>query len=468
MRIPEKPAATRLNSTAPSTAPSKATTETNTETKTETSAPEPSWSQSTPLPEAQPQTSSLLRVLGQSRIGHALLGFASFAGAVAPISKQVLDGLSSAPTRLATDTRTVTTMQARTESALRLDLFTRTDHVDLDEVQSLTRALDKGALTGPQSQRLIQDLGKKRGFTGEAIEAITVYFGAKDATLAAPRDKHADSAVAVAMTGPLVAHDTARVSDVKQGAIGDCYFAASAAAIVARDPSFPHRIIEERQTVTGDRYYAVQLSANFLNLPQQTLSIEVADSVWAKNGRALYGKNTGGGHWFQVVEQAGAKLQGNFDQLETGFGFAGLSRLTGLPTGFRLTTAASDPEAVFASLKKHNDAGDAMTTGAHKFPDAAFVAAHPKVFSTMHEYAILDVTGTSAKDGHVKLYNPHGYVLDITIQEYLRNFLGFSYVDLGQQHPTMPKPAAVEPAILRRDPEIAVDSENDAKRPRLS
>lgn len=415
---------------------------------------------SAPTVAAEPavESESVLRTLGDSFIGRAMLGAAGAMAVLSPIVKPVVVAYAQAPARLAPDQRTtVNFLQVRAEVQLRERLLSGSGRVTVDEVAVITTAVDKGTVAPQHMLQLAHDLIAKRGFNGDALAKITDYFSAKQATMAAPLREHA-AAHAVAVTGVL-ANDSVAYTDVKQGAVGDCYFAASAAAIVARDPSFPHRIIEERTTLGGDRFYAVQLSHNLMHLPQGSVNIDVQDSVWATDkGAALYAKNTGG-HWFQVLEQAGARLEGNFKKLESGFGFEALSRLTGLQAGYALHTAASPRDEVFSSLKRHFDAGNAMTTGAHSFPDAAFAEKHKGEFVTMHEYAIVDVRGTDASNGVVELYNPWGYTFTVSVDEFARNFLGFSYVDLQQQKlpiELMPdQPAVVRPedfvVVVERD-----------------
>jgi hypothetical protein len=397
---------------------------------------------------------SMLRAIGDSFIGHVMLGAAGAMAVLSPMAKPVLEAYAQAPARLAPDQRTtVNFLQVRAEVQLSDRLLAGSGRVTIEEVATITTAVDKG-MVGPQRMlQLAHELIAKRGFNGDALARITDFFSANQATLAAPLREHS-SAQAVAMAGQFT-KDRVSYTDVKQGAVGDCYFAAATAAIVARDPSFPHRLIQERTTIDGDRFYAVQLSRNLMHLPQGSVNVEVQDSVWADDqGAALYASNTGG-HWFQVLEQAGAKLAGNFTKLESGFGFQAMARLTGLRAGYALHTAASPRAEVFSSLKQHFDAGNAMTTGAHGFPDKAFVEAHADHFATMHEYAIVDVRGTDANSGVVELYNPWGHTFTVSIDEFARNFLGFSYVDLGQeQAPLQLQPD--QPAIVRREDLVVV------------
>ncbi len=391
-----------------------------------------------------------------------MLGAAGAMTVLSPMVKPVLVAYAEAPVRLAPDQRTtVNLLQVRAEVQLQQRLLAGTGRVTLDEVTTITAAIDKGTVGPERMLQLAHELIAKRGFNGDALAKITDYFSAKQATMAAPLREHA-AARAVAVTGALT-DDTVAYTDVKQGAVGDCYFAAAAAAIVARDPSFPHRIIEERTSLDGDRFYAVRLSHNLMHLPQGSTTIDVQDAVWANNqGAALYAKNTGG-HWFQVLEQAGARLEGNFKKLESGFGFEAMARLTGLRAGYALHTAASPRDEVFSSLKRHFDAGNAMTTGAHGFADKAFVEQHKGHFATLHEYAIVDVRGTDASTGIVELYNPWGYTFTVTVDEFARNFLGFSYVELGQNKlplELMPD----QPALVRREDLVVVDERSDVRR----
>jgi hypothetical protein len=192
------------------------------------------------------ESESLLRTLGDSFIGRAMLGAAGAMAVLSPMVKPIVVAYAQAPARLAPDQRTtVNFLQVRAEVQLRERLLSGSGRVTVDEVAVITSAVDKGTVAPQRMLQLAHELIAKRGFNGDALAKITDFFSAKQATMAAPLREHA-AAQAVAVTGVL-AKDSVAYTDVKQGAVGDCYFAASAAAIVARDPSFPHRIIEERR-----------------------------------------------------------------------------------------------------------------------------------------------------------------------------------------------------------------------------
>lgn len=454
MRVPPSPA-------TPTTTPAASTTST-TSTTPATSTAALSTTTTTTAPEAA-DSWGLLATLRRSPLVQTIVGAATLAATTLPIVKPVLDGYSRAPERIATDSRTVTPLQARAEGALRFDLFARTDRIGADEVESLLKAAAGGRLTPAQLERLLRDVGSKRGFTGEAAALLTSTLHTEKAAVAAPLAEHRGRVQIAVVNGPFAA-GVAKATDVDQGAVGDCYFAAAAAAIVQRDPNFPWRIMQERSTPAGDRYYEVTLSRNFLHLPQGQVTLKVEDSIWQKNGNPIYAQSTGA-HWFQVLEQAGAQLAGDFDKLETGMGFGALARITGLSSTYTLITPATPQDEAFAMLKRADDAGRAMTTGAHAFPDADFVKKHGKQFSTLHEYAILDVTGTSAENAEITLYNPHGYTLKVSIDEFRRNFLGFSAVDLGQERVPFKVPISIgAPLPARREDTETANTEERPKR----
>lgn len=402
-----------------------------------------------------PDGKGILSAIGDSMLGRAMLGAAGAMAVLSPMTRPIVEAHAAAPQRLAPDARTTLSFyEARTESALKAQLDKGTGLATLDDAVAVTSAITKGHIRTDRGLALLTQAMKTRGVTGEATAHLTGFFSARAATLAKPLAEHT-SAVALPMLGVL-ATNNARFDDVRQGAVGDCYFAASAAAIVARDPAFPNRIIAERVSLDGDRFYEVTMSQNLLNLPQGSYTVAVQDDVWGQDGRALYGQNTSG-HWFQVLEQAAAKLDGSFGKLESGFGFEAMAKLTGLTAGYAFHFAGSDRTEVFNSLKQHFDAGNAMTTGAHAFPDATFVAKHQGVFADLHEYAIIDVRGTTAQDAEIELYNPWGHVLTVSVDEFARNFLGFSYLDLTQEKVPV-KLMPDQPAIVRReDGNLVVD-----------
>jgi hypothetical protein len=371
---------------------------------------------------------------------------AVFTAPVQSLGPTIVEAHAQAPRQLAPDPKTtVNFITARLESNLSSELLAADKgsvKADVSDANKLIAAMKQG-LPELRAVMLAHQVATKRSFTAEAMALLTAAFTPTDTALAKPRDKHDGVVAAAAMTAPMMSTDSARYTDVVQGAVGNCYFAASAAAIVARDPAFPRRIIQERQSLDGNRSYSVQLSPVLLHLPQGSQTIGVDDSVWSdRNGSSIYAGNNGAS-WFQVLEMASAKMDGGFGPTQSGFGFEALARLTGMTARYTLITPAHDRDATFSSLKAHNDAGHAMTTGAHIWSDPAFAAKWSGRFSEQHEYAVVDVRGTNATDGVVVLYNPWGMELTVSVDEFQRNFLGFSWLDLHAPSPSLP---AVETA----------------------
>ena len=120
--------------------------------------------------------------------------------------------------------------------------------------------------------------------------------------------------------GPLF-RDGPSASDVQQGQLGDCYFAAALAGLAAINPSAVERLIQptgdgsvsvtfyERDVVTG-QYRPVVIHVD----------PELYQSRWG--GGPLYGRAPGRGDqmelWFPLVEKAWATWKGGYEQAGRG------------------------------------------------------------------------------------------------------------------------------------------------------
>ncbi len=420
--------------------------------------------------EATTPTRSLMGALRDSKTAHVMVAAGALWGSAAPCVNPLLEAHARAALRIAPDPKaTVNYVTVMAEQILRNKFMRGSGPVVADDALSLLRSAHDSGLSHRQLLALAHEVGSARGFTPEALHQLT---GALDevvnhAKLPAALDTHASELVKVAVRGPLMAADSARFDDVRQGADADCYFAAAAAAVVLRDPGFPRRIMEEVTSLDGSkRAYTVKLSANFLNLPLQQHTLTVPDRVWAPataQTTSSYAHNPDDrAHWFQILESAAAQMAGDYGALEQGVGFAALARITGLTTHYTYTGMLTNRDALFASLLQHDNAGDAMTTGSHAFADPAFAARVGAAFATLHEYAIIDVSGNNAADGKITLYNPLGRMLEITVDEFARNFLGFSWVDLNSTPPAM-QPLDVLIAVRpRRQSSVLDDGDDEA------
>jgi hypothetical protein len=114
-------------------------------------------------------------------------------------------------------------------------------------------------------------------------------------------------------------------NDVRQGALGDCYFAAPAAALAQKDPDAIRRLVSDNH----DGTYTV----SFHN-PDGSIHAETVDGeLWSQNGDPIYGQFHNNDAWFPIVEKAYAKWKGSYDAIGNGGQPAdALQALTGAPT----------------------------------------------------------------------------------------------------------------------------------------
>jgi len=245
-----------------------------------------------------------------------------------------------------------------------------------------------------------------------------------------------------------------QATDVEQGALGDCYFMASLAAVANSHPE----LIQNAITTKPDGSYDVQFhevpgvselrvlgmagagalgyverAAEKLGLQASaTRSVSVDGAMPQVAGYQVYGSDPDPSEvWPQVMEKAFAKYFGSYTAIGVG-GDPGtaLTALTGAPTDRVKTSAPID--ALWSAIASASAAGQpAVATTGGKVPDtdAGLV--------TDHAYTVL---GTRVDGGqrYVELRNPWGEqapvnsvgdgqddgIFAMTIEDFAKGFTG--------------------------------------------
>ncbi len=209
-------------------------------------------------------------------------------------------------------------------------------------------------------------------------------------------------------TGPLFI-DGPSAADVRQGAIGNCYFPAALASIAAQNPDAIKNMIKDN----GDGTYTVTFhSANNYSggRPQQ---VTVDGDLYARSyGGPIYGSSLGGSTapdkmemWFPIVEKAYAQWKGSYDRIGNG-GVAGqvMAEVLGRPYAYENLSAAN-ADRMYERIKKAAEAGKPMAAGTYGTDQSARYT-NTGVYAN-HAYSVL---GVEEKDGQkfVKVRNPWG------------------------------------------------------------
>eukprot|EP00607_Mallomonas_marina_P005329 CAMPEP_0182437996 /NCGR_PEP_ID=MMETSP1167-20130531/85437_1 /TAXON_ID=2988 /ORGANISM="Mallomonas Sp, Strain CCMP3275" /LENGTH=588 /DNA_ID=CAMNT_0024631137 /DNA_START=55 /DNA_END=1821 /DNA_ORIENTATION=- len=151
-------------------------------------------------------------------------------------------------------------------------------------------------------------------------------------------------------------------SDIKQGALGDCWFLCALAAL-AEFPALVKRLFaDESKVVSEIGAYKLQFSKN-----GQWQDVLVDDLFPCQIlGEPLYARCHGNELWVQLVEKAYAKLHGSYNLTRAGLPYEAMIDLTGDPfenydfSDESVKSMISDG-SLFNKLKEYDEQGDLMT-----------------------------------------------------------------------------------------------------------
>jgi hypothetical protein len=206
-------------------------------------------------------------------------------------------------------------------------------------------------------------------------------------------------------TGPLFVGGV-NSSDVRQGAIGNCYFPAAVGAVAHQMPKLIEDAITETTNAAGEREFNVRFFTRSGRMEMVTVDADLYTRSW---GGPIYG-TTGGSTdadkmelWFPILEKAFAKWKGSYDTIGNG-GAPGdvLTALTGKPTTY-LDTGYDSADAVFRAVKTAGDRKIPMTAGTH---DDKKLYTNTGVYAD-HAYSVLGAEETNGKK-YILLRNPWG------------------------------------------------------------
>ena len=184
--------------------------------------------------------------------------------------------------------------------------------------------------------------------------------------------------------------DGPQYNDIRQGAVGDCYFLASLASLADTDPG----TIEQMVAPMGDGTYAVRYYRN-----GQPVYVRVDAELPGSSFSPRYAKLTPDGElWVALAEKAYAQFrygENSYASISGGWMDPVYRAVTGLWTT-RLWPTSSN---VASSMASHLAAGHAVTVGSNSN------AASPIV--GLHAYMVKSVE-VNAGETHVTVYNPWG------------------------------------------------------------
>ena len=207
-------------------------------------------------------------------------------------------------------------------------------------------------------------------------------------------------------TGPLFVNGP-QSSDVRQGAIGNCYFPAAVGAVAHQLPKvIEDAITEVRNPQTGEREFQVRFYSPSGRMEMVTVDADLYTRSW---GGPYYGTTPNATDvdkmelWFPVLEKAYAKWKGSYDRIGNGGSPASvLTALTGKATR-SYDTGNDNADDIFRAVKTAGDQKLPMTAGTH---DDKKLYTNTGVYGD-HAYSVLGAEESGGKK-FILLRNPWG------------------------------------------------------------
>ncbi|HEY1088283.1 MAG TPA: C2 family cysteine protease [Archangium sp.] len=215
-------------------------------------------------------------------------------------------------------------------------------------------------------------------------------------------------------TGPLFI-DEPKADDVRQGAIGNCYFPAALASVAAARPDIIKNMIKDN----GDGTYTVKFTPSTYGGVGRPVEIKVDGDLYARSfGGPIYGGSLGGSTapdkmelWYPLIEKAYAQWKGSYDTIGNG-GVAGKVMSEVMGKGYQYEyVSSSNKDRVYEMIKRAAANKQPMAAGTYGTTEAARYT-NTGVYAN-HAYSVLGVEEENGTK-YVKIRNPwgqseHGY-----------------------------------------------------------
>ena len=209
-------------------------------------------------------------------------------------------------------------------------------------------------------------------------------------------------------TGPLFINEPTP-GDVRQGAIGNCYFPAALASVAAMNPEVIKNMIKDN----GDGTYTVKFNSANSYSGGRPVEVKVDGDLYVRSfGGPIYGGSLGGSTapdkmemWYPIIEKAYAQWKGSYDTIGNG-GVAGqvMAEVMGRPYSYE-NLSASNADRMYERIKNAAAQNKPMAAGTYGSDQSARYT-NTGVYAN-HAYSVL---GVEEKNGEkfVKLRNPWG------------------------------------------------------------
>jgi hypothetical protein len=252
--------------------------------------------------------------------------------------------------------------------------------------------------------------------TDDPAQAVSLEIAGQDIV-----DPVADYAYRSYASSPLFV-DGPEYNDIRQGAVGDCYFMASLASLAQTDPMALRQMVAPM----GDGTYAVR----FYGARGKETYVRVDASLPAYGSTPAYARLTPDGEiWVAVAEKAYAQFrygENSYASLIGGWMEPVYYAVTGAATGSIYTTIAN----IAGIMADYLGAGHALTAASRQSPPGPAVANHAYMIQSVE---------TAGDQTEVTVYNPWGYdgkswdsnpadgLLKMSLATFSQNFFAVSY-----------------------------------------
>ena len=208
-------------------------------------------------------------------------------------------------------------------------------------------------------------------------------------------------------------HEGIEPGDIRQGALGDCWFLCAIAALTEFPILVEDLFPEDSKDVNDAGVYNVRFCKNGI---WQNVRVDDYFPCYPGGG-PIYSRSNGNELWVLLLEKAYAKVNGSYEACKSGWAFEGMMDLTGAP--FK-TIRLDDPDlkpsiangTLWKELKQYdieNYIMSASTPGEDIYTETG---ARPGKNGTGlvagHAYTLIAVKETSKGDKLCKLRNPWG------------------------------------------------------------
>jgi hypothetical protein len=208
-------------------------------------------------------------------------------------------------------------------------------------------------------------------------------------------------------TGPLYVNGVSP-EDVKQGAIGNCYFPAALAAIAHTKP----QAIKDAIKDNGDGTYSVRFYSG-AGPYRREVFIDVDGDLYSRSyGGPVYGQSLGGSLdkdkmelWYPIIEKAYAQWKGSYEAIGNGGVTGNVMREVLGVSSQHSGVSEHNADRVFQLLKVAEQKGRVATAGTYGASESARYT-NSGLYAN-HAYSVFGVVEDNGQR-YVKLRNPWG------------------------------------------------------------